>query len=187
MALVADGLAECEVMPSGAVAVTLVRAVGALSRNDLPERPGHAGWPTPTPLAQNRGPFRATFALVPTGPHNEYTVSYLEQAADDVLLPIRGFTVRSALAPLAATDGLALEGAGVRFAACKESEDGAWTVLRCVNVTAQPVDATWRCGWPLQEARTARLDETPGKALAVSSDAVAITVPPHGISTILVR
>ena len=44
-----DGLAEYESLADGAVAVTLVRAVGALSRVDLPERPGHAGWPADTP------------------------------------------------------------------------------------------------------------------------------------------
>jgi hypothetical protein len=38
-----DGLAEYEADDDGAVAVTLVRAVGELSRPDLPERPGHAG------------------------------------------------------------------------------------------------------------------------------------------------
>jgi alpha-mannosidase len=45
------------------IGVTLVRATGALSRADLAERPGHAGWPTPVPGAQGPGRFRATVAL----------------------------------------------------------------------------------------------------------------------------
>ena len=63
-----DGLAEYESLDDGTVAVTLVRAVGALSRHDLPERPGHAGWPCDTPLAQAIGPYRAELALALHGP-----------------------------------------------------------------------------------------------------------------------
>ena len=65
MTVYSDGLAEYEVTHEGTVAVTLVRAVGDLSRNDLPERPGHAGWPVSTPEAQMLGPFGGEFALFP--------------------------------------------------------------------------------------------------------------------------
>jgi hypothetical protein len=61
--LVSDGLAEYEARDDGALCVTLVRAVGELSRPDLPERPGHAGWPSPTPEAQCPGAFEARFAV----------------------------------------------------------------------------------------------------------------------------
>jgi hypothetical protein len=50
--LVSDGLAEYEVEPDGTAWVTLLRAVGELSRHNLPERPGHAGYPVETPAAQ---------------------------------------------------------------------------------------------------------------------------------------
>jgi alpha-mannosidase/mannosylglycerate hydrolase len=46
-----------------ALALTLVRAVGWLSREDLARRPGHAGPPLETPGAQCPGPLRAEFAL----------------------------------------------------------------------------------------------------------------------------
>ena len=64
-----DGLAEYGVAPDGTTFVTLVRSVGELSRNDMPERPGHAGWPTPTPEAQCHGPFEAAFAAATSAPH----------------------------------------------------------------------------------------------------------------------
>ena len=54
-----DGLAEYEARDD-AIVVTLVRGVGELSRNDLAERPGHAGWPAPTPGAQCLGEFAAS-------------------------------------------------------------------------------------------------------------------------------
>src|SRR6185503_10208851 len=55
--LYSDGLAEYEVTPDGTTWVTLLRGVGELSRHDLPERPGHAGYPVATPAAQSLGLF----------------------------------------------------------------------------------------------------------------------------------
>ena len=187
MTLISDGLGEYEVLDDGAIAVTLIRAVGALSRRDLPERPGHAGWPVPTPGAQSIGPFRAQFALLPHGAAPD-VVAEIERAADDVLLPLRGTTLRSAIHPIEPVAGLSLLGDGLRFLACKPSEDGEWTVLRCVNVTSIPVNGSWHCGWPIREAHRARLDEQIGDALPVREGSqVAVRVEARAIATILVR
>ncbi len=187
MALISDGLAEYEVLDDGAIAVTLLRAVGELSRNDLPERPGHAGWPVPTAAAQCLGRHRAEFALFPHGAGADAIVE-IERVADDVLLPLRGATLRSATRPPEPVAGLTLEGAGLRFLACKPSEDGAWVVLRCVNVTSRSVRGAWRCAWPIREARRARLDEQGGDSLTVrASGVVEVGVEPLGVSTVLVR
>lgn len=185
--LISDGLGEYEVLQDGAIAVTLVRAVAALSRNDLPERPGHAGWPVPTPAAQCIGRYRAEFGLLPHGP-DENVVAEIERAADDVLLPLRGWTLRSATRPLDGVAGVSLDGEGLRFLACKPSEDGQWTVLRCVNVTSLPVNGSWRCSWPVREARSSRLDEQVGPAVPVRDDSVVdVRVEPLSTATILVR
>jgi alpha-mannosidase len=187
MTLISDGLGEYEVMEDGAIAVTLLRAVGALSRNDLPERPGHAGWPVPTPRAQNIGAYRAGFALLPHREGGDVTAD-IERAADDALLPLRGTTLRSATHVLEPVDGLSLDGDGLRFLACKPSEDGDWTVLRCVNTTARGVSGSWRCSWPVREARRARLDEQPGDGLTVrNGNTVDVSVEPLATSTVLVR
>jgi alpha-mannosidase len=187
MTLISDGLGECEVMDNGAIAVTLVRAVGALSRSDLPERPGHAGWPVATPGAQMIGPFRAGFALLPHGAADD-VIPDIDRAADDVLLPLRGTTLRSAARPLQPVAGVSLEGEGLRFLACKASEDGAWTVLRCVNASSRLVRGSWRCSWPLREARASRLDELVGEGLPVQDGStVEMVVAPRAITTILVR
>src|SRR6476469_10081593 len=97
MTIFSDGLAEYESHDDGSVAVTLVRAVGALSLPDLPERPGQAGWPADTPTAQSLGPYSAEFAIALHGPDSPDVRYYIEQLADDVLLPIRGETLRSNL------------------------------------------------------------------------------------------
>jgi alpha-mannosidase len=60
------GLAEVEAIEDGqgtSLAVTLLRAVGWLSRSDLALRPGDAGPPLPTPGAQVPGPHRAELSL----------------------------------------------------------------------------------------------------------------------------
>jgi hypothetical protein len=112
----------------------------------------------------------------------------IERVADDVLLPLRGTTLRSATRPLDAVAGVTLEGEGLRLLACKISEDGDWTVLRCVNATSRLVRGSWRCSWPLNEARGSRLDELVGEALPVQSgNVVELVVGPRAIATILVR
>jgi mannosylglycerate hydrolase len=49
----------------GAIAVTLFRAVGFLSRGDLPERRGHAGPEVETPSAQCLGEMTFRYTVVP--------------------------------------------------------------------------------------------------------------------------
>lgn len=182
-----DGLAEYEAMRTGQVAITLVRAVGELSRNDLRERPGHAGWPSPTPGAQSLGPFEACFAVFPHGPRTPETIDLIERVSDDVLLPLAGVTLRSALAVPPDVAGVALEGEGLAFSACTESTDGAWTVLRCVNLTDRVVEGRWHCGFPVLEAYLARLDETPVEPARHAGHTVELTAGPRAVVTILVR
>ncbi len=120
-----DGLAEYEAMPDGAIAVTLVRGVGQLSRPDLPERPGHAGWPAATPEAQGSGEFRAHFALAIHAPDSDETRAHVEALADDVLLPLVGETTRAALHSLESPASIQLEGFG--FGTVRSSRPSAGT------------------------------------------------------------
>ena len=185
--LFSDGLAEYESLGDGTLAVTLVRAVGELSRNDVPERPGHAGWPTPTPGAQCLGPFEANFAVLPHGSRSAETLTAIEHAADDVLCAPAGTTLRSALAVPAPVHGIELAGTGLTFSALKESEDGQWLVLRCINVCDEPVDGRWVLPFDIREARSARLDETPRDELAAVARSVAFHARARDVVTILVR
>ena len=182
-----DGLAEYEVDDAGIVYVTLVRAVGELSRDDLPERNGHAGWPTPTPEAQCHGPFGAELALLLHGDRAAAVVDEIERAADDILLPLTGATLRSALHRPEPVRGIELTGEGLAFSCAKESEDGQWLVLRCVNLLDEERAGRWRLAGPIGEARLARLDETPLAPLTAEGDAIPFVAPPRAIVTILAR
>jgi alpha-mannosidase len=182
-----DGLAEYEALGDGAVAVTLVRAVGALSRHDLPERPGHAGWPVETPLAQSIGPYRAALALAPHGPDSPAQRHEVECLVDDVLLPLVGRTLRSYVGEPMIAGGLELDGEGLAFSAAAPSRQSGWVVLRCVNRLDRDVRGRWRTRREIAEAMLARLDETPLETIEVIDGAVPFDAAPHAIVTLLVR
>ena len=188
--LVSDGLAEYEVQPGRAL-VTLVRAVGELSRPDLPERPGNAGWPAATPQAQSLGPLDATFALAAHAPWSDAVAASTEALADDVLLPLTGRTLRSAVQAPVSPGGVTLEGGGLAFGAVMPDDASDGVVLRCVNVTESAVDGVWRVDAPVAEAWTARLDGTPGAPVPIERDGATavlrIRVDARGVSTLLVR
>jgi alpha-mannosidase len=121
------------------------------------------------------------------GPRTPEVVDAIERAADDVLLPLEGHTLRSALAVPPPTSGVELRGAGLALSAIKESEDGQWLVVRCVNLLDQEVTGTWRFGFPVTEARLARLDETPAETTAVNENSISFRGAPRAVVTILAR
>ena len=66
LAVGVDGLREYSVLhDGGTIAITLLRAVGFLSRGDLPERRGHAGPELATPSAQCIGTRSYRYTVVP--------------------------------------------------------------------------------------------------------------------------
>jgi alpha-mannosidase len=185
--LFSDGLAEYEALADGAVAVTLFRGVGVLSRADLPERPGHAGWPADTPGAQSIGPFSARLAFAMHGADGPAQRDAIERLADDVLLPIVGETLRSNLGEPGTHAGLALDGDGLAFSAAAPAEREGWRMLRCVNRLGTTVRGRWTLGRPILEAVRTRLDETLLGALRVEGNTVAFDAAAHEIVTVLLR
>ena len=185
--LVSDGLAEYESAADGSILVTLVRSVGELSRADLPERPGHAGWPAAVPGAQCIGPYEAHFALQLFGDDAPDVRDEIEHFAEDVLLPITGETLRSNLADARRSRGLELIGEGLAFSTAMPARRDGWIVVRCVNLRDTAVEGTWRVGRGIGEAVRARLDETPLGALDVVRNVVQFHAAAREIVTILVR
>jgi alpha-mannosidase len=201
-ALLSDGLAEAVVAP-GRLGVTLLRAIGELSRARLPERPGHAGWPAATPAAQAQGRFRAVVALWLHGPHGDPLWPTLSRHADDFLLPLTGTPWREPLPPSAQEGGVALAGPrlvgdGLEASTVTLTEDGAAVVLRAVNLTERPVRGAWvlpdpaphalprdQAGWWVVPCRMDGMPE--GPARPVRNGHVPLEVPPRGIVTVQLR
>src|SRR5262249_49812946 len=63
VALGGPGLHEIELDRDGALKLTLLRAVGVMSRSDLSTRPGHAGYQVPTPGAQGQRRLRFSYVV----------------------------------------------------------------------------------------------------------------------------
>lgn len=182
-----DGLAEYEADDDGSIFITLVRSVDALSRRDLLERPGHAGWPKAIPAAQCIGPIEASFGVMLHGARTAETIDAIERSADDVLLPLTGTTLRSALRVPSPVQGVELKGIGLACSTIKDSEDGGWLVLRCVNLLEQTAVGSWTVPFDVTECARARLDETPLQPLTCAGGVIAFDAEPRAIVTILVR
>lgn len=185
--LVSDGLAEYESQADGAICVTLLRAVGQLSRADLPERPGHAGWPADTPEAQCIGAWSARFALRMVGADSPSVREEIEHFAEDELVPLVGETLRSNLLAPRTAGGLTLSGDGLAFSAAAPAHRDGWIVLRSVNQRDMPTNGSWRLSIDILEAARTRLDETVLEPLPVVQRTVSFIAAPREIVTILVR
>ncbi len=188
LTLVSDGLAEYEVSEAGDLSVTLVRAVGALSRATLPERPGHAGWPVPTPLAQCRHRFGGMFALAPhpAGTTHDGARTLAERVAEDVLTPPLGETWRATRSCPADVPGPRLDGDGLVASAIRPASGGG-IILRCYNVLDTAVSGSWTVPGA-QQAWSSRLDESILESLSIGEGAaIPLHLPPRGICTLLVR
>src|SRR5947208_13593069 len=140
LALITDGLHEYEVLSDAPqqLALTLLRAVGWLSRDDLITRTGHAGPALETPGAQVLGDHRFRYSLFfHAGDWERAAVWRAAEAALVPMLPGRGPAVRTP-AP-----GIELEPDCIQLTACIPAPAGF--DLRLLNASDQAQVATVRC------------------------------------------
>jgi alpha-mannosidase len=185
LALLAPGFFEYERTPSGDVLYTVLRAVGALSRDDLPVRPGHAAWPTAIPGAQCPGASRVELALAPLAAGDAIPALW-----ESVFTPIHGLWIRDAIGLAPWRGGLTLEGAGLVCSAVKPAQQpGDDLVLRCYNPDDTPAAGGWRFSDPVRSAWRTRLDEREPVPLVLEDGGrvVRFSAGPHEIVTVVVR
>jgi len=152
LALFAPGFFEYEWTGRGDLLVTLLRAVGELSRGDLPTRPGHAGWPMSTPLAQCPGRSRLELAIAPISEAELERGDALPAFWEDAFLPLRGFWLRDAADLTPTPVDIALDGSGLVLSAVKPAQQGSPLVLRCYNATGRKAAGAWRFGEGVKSA-----------------------------------
>lgn len=187
LAVLAPGFFEYEHDEAGDLRVTLLRCVGHLSRENLPTRPGHAGWPVPTPGAQCLGPDRLQLALAPVTAHEIELGSPLATLWEDTFLAPRAIWLRQATdLDLPAID-LRLEGEGLVFSSLKPAAADGALVLRCYNATGSAVAGRVELGAPLAAAARVRADECEARPLRLRPGASSIpfTAGPHEIVSLL--
>jgi alpha-mannosidase len=185
--VIGKGLMEYEIVgDEPAIAITLIRAVGDLSRNDLPTRPsGQAGPPVATPGAQCLG--RHTFELA-FEPH----AAPRTNAA--LIASARAHNLQPRVAVARGTSGRApLERAFLRIdrrsgdvvlSALKQAEDRPTTIVRLFNPDDAAAEAVLSFDWPIAKAFAVNFLEERQHELAVSAGGVAVRLQPRQIQTI---
>jgi len=185
LALFAPGFFEYEWTRGGDLLVTLLRAVGELSRVDLPTRPGHAAWPTPTPDAQCLGEEAIEFGVAAVTDGDLARPSRLEELWEDAFLSPMSHWIRDyhLSEEEAAPDGLTLEGEDLVFSSLKPAEDGRGAVFRCFHANELPGTGRIVLARPLVRATRLHADEAELESLALAEGGrvVSFRVPARGI------
>jgi mannosylglycerate hydrolase len=189
LAVFSPGFFEYEWTSEHEIFVTALRSVGELSRDTLPPRPGHAGWPMRTPDAQELGYHVMELGVTPLAAGDLDEPARLERVWEETFVAPQPTFVRDFVGDLAAARSIdiELEGRGLVFTALKVAEQGDGTVLRCYNSGATTVTGRWTIGTRVARAILARADETPLRALDVARQSViAFEAPARGLVTIIV-
>jgi mannosylglycerate hydrolase len=161
LTVAARGLPESAVLagPDGVtIVLTLLRCVGWLSRDDLPNRQQADGPPVATPEAQCLGEHTFQYSLIPHGadPLPAWQHAWnLQTSLTTLVTDIHGGQL-GACASLAEVDNPAFV-----LSAVKQSTDGKGMIVRGYNVSVEPQQVILRTDAGFSTASYARLDETP--------------------------
>ena len=161
------GLPEYEVLRGEAgvtVALTLLRCVGWLSRDDLVTRPGHAGPGLPTPGAQCPGRHVFEYAVVPHA--GDWTACFQEAHAFNAPLRAVLTSVHQGSLPPAGSF-VTVEPDTVVVSAVKAAETGDGLIVRVYNVGEESVEGRLRLWRPCRRATLVNLNEEELKELKV--------------------
>ena len=187
LAVMAPGFFEYEHTAGGDVLVTLLRCVGQLSRDDLTTRPGHAGWPTPTPGAQCLGRERLQLALAPVNAEAALSGARLAELWEDTFDPPRAVWLRQATALDPEPIDVRLVGAGLVFSSLKPADEGDAIVFRCFNATDSEVAGRLELNVPVARVSRVRADERDGERLPAEGGSVPFLAGPRAIVTLRVE
>jgi alpha-mannosidase len=179
------GLPEVEVLrtPSGTeIALTLLRCVGWLSRDDLPVRPGHAGPGFETPGGQMPGKWVFDYALIPHP--GDWQAVYPQAYAFEAPLRAMGAKLQHGKLP---PQGSFISHSPAEFviSALKETEDGRGWILRGYNITEKPVEVTLKPLWAFGQAARINLAEEFLETLSPEEDgSVHLSVGGYEVATV---
>jgi mannosylglycerate hydrolase len=178
------GLPEVEVMQGRegtAIALTLLRCVGWLSRDDMHCRRNHAGPGYSTPGAQCLGNHVFEYALIP---YSGDWVNACHQA-HAFNAPLRAVSAPKTGGTLPLSLSLAsAKPHGFVLTAIKLPENGHGLVVRGFNITDAPLEVELRLGRIWRRARRARLDEICGEELPIVGNLVRFDAGPKEIVTL---
>lgn len=186
--LAARGLHEYEVKKDGSIAITLLRCVGWLSRDDLGTRNVTAGPIIPTPDAQCLGKHVFFYSVIPHRGTWETGKAYVQamqhqtpmrivQVLDHefaalgewalIYTEFKNLVVKKAQAPLSPSpfplerSFLSVEPTNVIISGVKRAEDGNGIIVRLYNTTNEKVEGKLKFYRKVREAIAVNMREEP--------------------------
>lgn len=181
LAVLNRGLSEYEAIPTADgvdLAVTLLRCVGWLSRDDLTSRPQGAGPALPTPEAQCHGEHRFELALVPY--RGDWWDGPLALEAERFVAPPRV----QASGGQASAAGFALTPPLTLSSFAPGSEPGRGAIVRVWNPAAVPVRGRLDPHHPLREVHLVRFDETREAPFDLTNGGLDLSLGPSSVVTL---
>lgn len=181
------GLPEYELIGSkkgNAIAVTLLRCVGQLSRNDFSTRHMQAGPQLPTPDAQCFGEYSFEYAIIPHQSDWLNSRSYID--AFNFVSPIHHWNVRrnTGLLPNICSM-ITVEPKELVVSAIKRSEDKSGMIVRFYNISQETVKGSVRTHRSLLRADVVNLNEEFIASAELNDDrSCSVQVEPKKIVTL---
>ncbi|HET7700975.1 MAG TPA: phosphatase PAP2 family protein [Candidatus Limnocylindria bacterium] len=174
-----DGLREYAALHDGrTIAITLVRAVGWLSRGDLPERKGHAGPALETPSAQCIGERTYRYCVVPQS--GATTLALAAREVREFLSPARVVRGDGVERTFVAID----RDSPLQLSALRSGPDGA-VVVRLHDPRGEPAETGLRFAWPVREVRSVDLREGETGLGNTGLEVVRTAAPPEIVDGVL--
>lgn len=177
------GLPEYEVLredESATLALTLLRCVSWLSRDDLATRNGHAGPMMYTPGAQMIGRWAFEYSIIPH--EGNWMTAY--RSAHRFARPLRAIRVPGGTGEMPRQKSLLrLDGEGVELSALKPDEDDDAIVVRVYNIADEPGAGIIALSEPVASVEAVNLNEEDAGPVVVQGGAVRLDLAPNQIST----
>ena len=177
---------EYELLAGGELALTLLRAIGLLSRNVHPYRDEPAGPQLETPAAQCLGPAEVSLAVMPHD--GSWHDADLVAAAERYRHPMvhRAGTGAAGVVLPASVEGLSVQGRGVAMTSLRRR--GEWLELRLVAETSTDTTAlVGAVGAPVMFARSCDLLGRDAEALPVQDGVLRLPMRAWQIMTVQLR
>lgn len=187
--IASKGLPEYEVLNDQrrTIALTLLRSVGWLSRNDLTTRRGDAGPQLETPGAQCLGNQVCHYSIIPH--HGSWYNHETQHQIRAFITPLKviqiQFTGNGDLPPKQGF--LSLEPINCVFSCLKKAEDTETTILRLYEINGKQTTARLCTTIPVKQIKHVNLAEKPLENSIVKSkksNTVVLQLPSYGIRTI---
>ena len=189
LAVINQGLPEYEVMEDArgnVIALTLLRCVGWLSRDDYITRPYNAGPKIPTPDAQCAGTWEFSYAVLPHVGSWEEAKVWEQAHLHDVPFRLVRTGLHSGKLPKEAAL-VTVAGDGLVVSTLKKAENADALIVRLYNTTSSDKEGTVSCLKPIKEIVPTNLNEEPeGRPLKLKDNKAAVEVPPFRIVTLRV-